>query len=110
TVAASTGVLANDSDVENNTLSAATVSTVGHGTLSFGSNGAFVYTPAANFFGTDSFTYKANDGQASNNLSGLATVTLTVISVNDNPVANSDSYSVSEDNVLTVAASTGVLA
>jgi len=48
---------------------------------------ASVYSPAANFNGTDSFTYKANDGTAD---SGVATVTITVTAVNDAPVAVND--------------------
>ena len=42
------------------------------------------YTPAANWFGTDSFTYTANDGTVDSN---VATVTITVNPVNDAPVA-----------------------
>src|SRR5262249_4877590 len=57
-------------------LSAALVSGPAHGTLTLQSNGAFRYTPAPGFYGTDSFTYKANDGQADSN---VATVTLTVV-------------------------------
>src|SRR6185503_16251311 len=46
-----------------------------HGTLSLNSDGSLVYVPALNFNGTDTFTYKASDGQAQ---SGIATVTITV--------------------------------
>jgi hypothetical protein len=42
------------------------------------SDGSFDYTPAANFNGSDSFTYKANDGSLDSN---VATVTITVNSV-----------------------------
>src|SRR2546422_8411905 len=63
--------------------------------------------PALNFNGTDSFTYKASDGQAQ---SGVATVTITVTPVNDAPVAaNDDSYTTPEDTLLMVSAP-GVLA
>jgi protocatechuate 3,4-dioxygenase beta subunit len=44
-----------------------------------------MYTPYSNFFGVDSFTFKANDGQVDSN---TATVTITVNAVNDAPVAN----------------------
>ena len=54
-----------------------------HGTLTLNANGSFTYTPAANYNGTDSFTYKANDGTADSN---VATVTITVTAVNDAPV------------------------
>ena len=42
------------------------------------------YTPDANFYGEDSFTFIANDGTIDSN---LAVVTITVTSVNDAPVA-----------------------
>ena len=51
------------------------VSGPAHGTLTLNADGSFTYTPAANFNGTDSFTYRANDGSADCN---VATVTITV--------------------------------
>ena len=45
---------------------------------------ALTYTPAANYNGPDSFTFKANDGTLDSN---VATVTITVTAVNDAPVA-----------------------
>ncbi len=45
------------------------------------------YAPAPDFYGADSFTYVANDGAADSN---EATVTITVVSVNDAPVADAD--------------------
>jgi VCBS repeat-containing protein/predicted outer membrane repeat protein len=92
------GVLANDTDVDGDALSAVLVSGPAHGTLTLNSNGGFTYTPAANFNGADSFTYKANDGQLDSN---VATVNITVSPVNDAPVANNDSYSTAEDTPLT---------
>ncbi len=55
-------------------------------------SGAFRYTPNANFNGTDTFTYKANDGTADSN---IATVTVTITPVNDGPVASNGALSVS---------------
>src|SRR5207244_1113381 len=72
---AASGVLANDSDVDGDTLSAVLVSQPALGSLDLNSNGSFSYTPASNYNGTDSFTYKANDGQAD---SGIATVSITI--------------------------------
>jgi uncharacterized repeat protein (TIGR01451 family) len=80
-VPAAQGVLANDSDAENDPFRAVLVSNPAHGTLSFNADGTFTYTPDANFFGTDSFTYKDNDGADGN----TATVTLTVNFVNQAP-------------------------
>src|SRR5439155_1440507 len=80
---AAPGVLANDSDVDGDTLSAVLVSQPTHGSVSLDSNGSFSYVPAANYNGPDSFTYKANDGQAD---SGIATVSITITGANDAPV------------------------
>ena len=99
------GVLANDTDVDGNPLTAVLVATASHGTLTLNANGSFTYLPAANYNGPDSFTYRANDGTANSN---TATVSITVNPVNDPPVAVNDSYSLNQDTVLTVPAA-GVL-
>ena len=101
TVLAAQGVLANDTDVDNDLLTATLVNGPAHGTLVLAEDGSFVYTPEANFNGTDSFTYKATDGTLESN---LATVTITVNPVNDWPVANDDEYEVVTGTVLEVAA------
>ncbi|MCC7283000.1 MAG: tandem-95 repeat protein, partial [Acetobacteraceae bacterium] len=82
-------VLANDLDADGDALTATLVAGVGHGLLVLNPDGSFVYTPAADFNGTDSFTYRASDGTAS---SPPAMVTLTVAPVNDPPVANDDAF------------------
>ncbi len=46
------------------------------------SDNSVAYTPAANYYGTDSFTFKANDGTEDSNVS---TVTVTISAVNDAP-------------------------
>ncbi len=90
------GVLHNDTDAENNALTAVKITDPSHGTLTLNSNGSFTYTPTANFNGTDTFTYKANDGTSNSN--AAATVTITVSAVND-PVtaAAPSSATVNED-------------
>ena len=60
-------------------------------------DGSFTYTPAANFNGTDSFTYTASDGTA---VSSVATVTITVTGVNDAPVAVNDTATTAEDTAV----------
>jgi len=105
TVAAGSGVLANDTDVNGDSLTAVLVSGPAHGTLVLNANGSFTYTPAAGYTGADSFTYKANDGQLDSN---VATVSLTVS--DSAPVANNDSYTANKNNALTVPAGSGVLA
>jgi VCBS repeat-containing protein len=76
------GVLGNDSDPDGNALTASLVAGPSHGTLTLNANGSFSYTPAANYNGPDSFTYRASDGTATSN---VATVSITVNSVNDAP-------------------------
>ena len=98
---AAPGVLANDTDADGNPLSASVVTGPAHGALTLSANGAFTYTPAANFNGPDSFTYQASDGTAQ---SDPATVTITVSASNDAPTATADAYSTGEDTALTMNA------
>src|SRR5207249_611980 len=95
------GELANDTDIDSPVLTAVVVTGPSHGALTLNANGSFTYTPAANFNGADSFTYKANDGQADSN---VATVALTISPVNDAPVAVNDSFATNEDTALTITA------
>ena len=95
------GVLGNDSDPDGDALTAVLGTDVANGTLVLRANGSFTYTPDPNFNGTDSFTYRASDGEAT---SAPATVTLTVASVNDVPTAQPDVYATDEDEALTVDA------
>lgn len=60
-----------------------------HGTASVSANGAYTYTPAANFNGSDSFTFVVNDGFQN---SESRTVNVTVIPVNDAPTISGGSY------------------
>jgi hypothetical protein len=80
TIPAGTGVLANDSDPEGNGLVANVASSTAGLTLN--QDGSFTYVPPANFFGTASFTYMANDGVFN---SAAATVTIRVDPVNTTP-------------------------
>ncbi|MBA4065781.1 MAG: hypothetical protein C0501_19095 [Isosphaera sp.] len=100
------GVLANDADPDADALTAVLVTGPAHGSLTLNPGGGFVYTPAADFHGTDQFTYRAADGTAQ---SPPVTVSVTVTPVNDPPAAAGDAYAVAEDGVLTVAGP-GVLA
>jgi VCBS repeat-containing protein len=105
TIGPSAGVLTNDIDMDTNPLTAVQVSNPTHGALAFNADGSFVYTPTADYNGSDNFTYTATDTVLASN---VATVSLTVTAVNDAPVAANDSYSTDEDTVLTITAS-GVL-
>ena len=100
-VPANEGVLVNDTDGEEDTLTATVVSNPTNGSLTLNSDGSFSYTPNANFTGTDSFTYQASDGV---NMSNVATVTFTT-----GPVALPAWYSVNHDTTLSVSSEEGVL-
>lgn len=100
------GVLGNDNDLDDNSLTAALVSTTTNGVLNFNSDGSFTYAPNPDFTGTDTFTYVANDGSSDGN---VAMVAITVTALNDIPVAQNDGYKTIGGSVLTVAAP-GVLA
>jgi len=52
------------------------------GTLNLDADGSFTYIPKNDFNGTDSFTYRANDGTLDSN---QATATITITAANDNP-------------------------
>ena len=69
-------------DVDGDALTFSTVSQPAHGTLS-GTAPNLTYTPATNYNGADSFTFKVNDGAVD---SAPATVTITITPVNDAPV------------------------
>jgi len=101
TVGVADGVLANDTDFDPSVLTAVLVEAPANGDLTLDADGSFVYTPDANYFGTDTFSYKANDGHDDSN---LATVTITVTYVKDQVVAVDDQYETDEDTTLTVAA------
>lgn len=68
-------------DVETS-VTYAKVSDPAHGTVSVNTNGSYTYTPAADYYGSDSFTFVTNDGSAD---SAGRTVNITVTPVNDAP-------------------------
>jgi M6 family metalloprotease-like protein len=69
-------------DVEDDPLTFAVVAEPLKGSVTVNPNGSFSYLPNPNFYGTDSFTYKANDQPLDSN---VATVSITVNAVNDAP-------------------------
>ncbi|GEM_PF-4521468 len=72
------------SDVEGSARTYAIVANPSHGTVSL-SGATATYTPAANYNGSDSFTFRANDGALNSN---TATVSITVSAVNDAPAVS----------------------
>lgn len=96
-----TSVLTNDSDADGmDAVIALLVSDVQYGTLTFDSNGTFIYIhdDSENFI--DSFTYQANDGVQNGN---TVTVYINITPINDNkPFGQNDSIVVSEGGITTV--------
>ncbi|MCA9214031.1 MAG: tandem-95 repeat protein, partial [Planctomycetales bacterium] len=100
TVTTANGVLANDSDADGETLVAEISGQPANGTVDLSDDGSFVYTPNAEFSGSDSFTYRAIDGIGA---SSIGTVMINVNPSNRAPVAVNDEFSVGENAVLSVA-------
>ena len=93
-IESSAGLIANDVDAESSPLTATLVIGPAHGSLVLSADGSFTYTGASNYNGPDSFTYRVNDGSLDSNIS---TVLITVVAVNDAPVASNNSYTTRED-------------
>ncbi|MCZ6854706.1 MAG: Ig-like domain-containing protein, partial [Gammaproteobacteria bacterium] len=90
-IVSSVSVLINDSDIDGDVPSTAEqLSGTSNGTLNFGANGVFSYTPDPDFNGSDSFTYRAVD--ATNLRSNSATVSIVVAPLPDAPRPQPDSY------------------
>jgi hypothetical protein len=91
-------VLANDTDGDGDTLTIAQVTEPANGTVTIVS-GTILYTPDENFNGQDSFSYLVSDGNGGTTSS---TVTVTVTSVNDVPVAVDDTFTTDEDTPISI--------
>ncbi len=102
---AAPGVLANDTDADDDALTAILGTGPRNGQLTLNSDGSFLYTPNLGFLGLDTFTYRANDGTLNSD-----TVTVTITVVDGTPISLDDEYDVEEDNLLIVDARNGVLA
>jgi VCBS repeat-containing protein len=85
-------------DLNGDSMTYAKVTGPSHGTLVFGSNGIFTYTPNENYYGTDTFTYSATDGEAT---SAEGTVTINIRQIEIEPTAVSDAIATDEDTVYT---------
>src|SRR5439155_1608273 len=90
-------------DVDGDPLTAILVTSPAHGTLNLNSDGSFTYTPALNYNGPDSFTYKENDGE--HVCTTNTTASLTVTQVTDAPgtsggVVDYDSFTTPDGTTL----------
>ena len=93
------GVLLNDTDPDNQPLSAVLDTPPINGGLTFSPDGSFIYSGNTNFSGTDSFTYYATDG-----ISNSSPATVTIYVTNRPPVAVADAYGVHTNTTLNVPA------
>ena len=90
-------VLANDTDAPDSgeTLTITAIGPTSNGGTATNEGTHITYTPAANFFGTETFDYTISDG---NGGSDWATVTVTVTGLPDDPIAVNDTFSVDENS------------
>ncbi|MGE0118721.1 MAG: tandem-95 repeat protein [Dongiaceae bacterium] len=95
-------LLGNDTDVDGDTLTIASVQAAVNGTAQL-VGGNVLFTPVADYNGPASFTYTVSDG---NGGTSIATVNVTVNPVNDAPVVNADAVSTNEDTALTIPVAT----
>ena len=89
----------NASDVEGDDLTYDLVASPPNGSVGDISNNEIIYTPNQDFNGTDTFTYKANDGAEDSN---EATVTVTINPIDDPPVTENMSVETDEDVALKI--------
>jgi hypothetical protein len=78
-------VLANDSDVDGDSLTVDSVTLPANGTATINPDGTITYTPDSNYYGPDTFSYTISDGNGGTN---TADVEVTVTPMNDLPLAN----------------------
>jgi large repetitive protein len=101
-VAVTIAVLANDNDPDGDPLTPSIQDQAQHGTASVNGDGSITYTPAANYNGSDGFTYRVSDGRGGT--SDPANVQISVTAVNDPPVANDDAFTATQAVPLSVDA------
>jgi len=89
-------VLANDTDVDNDTLTISGTPTASHGTVIVNLDGTISYTPDANYHGLDTIAYMVTDGE----LADEGEVTIQITSVNGAPIAVDDTANATEDTPL----------
>ncbi len=90
------GILFNDSDVDGDVVSVIALNAVqtSGGILIWNPDGSFDYTPPAGFTGVEIFEYTISDG---NGGTDIAELTVSVLPVNNAPIAEDDMYTTEED-------------
>ncbi len=123
-VPASNGLLANDSDIDGDSLTVVSVDQPNEGLVVFSGDGSFTFTPTdPNFNGSFSFRYTVDDQSGATNSQASAFAFVRYNPVNDAPTTvddglgpdntadtADDSYSLVQGSKLTVGAANGLLA
>jgi hypothetical protein len=99
-----TGVLQNDSDVDGDAFTASLVAGPQHGSVELLDTGEFTYVPQSGYIGADGFSYRTSDGSLDS-----TPVTVAIDVKNTPPLAASKLYHASEDALLEIPATQGVL-
>ena len=97
-----TGLLANDTDPNDDALAITLKQNVAHGYLVLRADGSFTYVPTVGFRGEDVFTYIVSDGV--NSVTGAATITVKRDNVAPVISTNKLSYEASNGAALNVSA------
>jgi hypothetical protein len=97
--AASIAVLANDRDIDGDTLAVTGVGAAAHGNAVVNADGSVTYTPSNGYSGSDAFSYAISDG-AGGTASG--SVSVSIVANNTAPVAVDDTLTTAEDTAATI--------
>jgi len=92
-------VLGNDTDADDDQLTTSAVTQGRNGSVTINADNTLSYSPKANFYGTDSFTYTISDGKGGTD---TATVNVKVKAVNDTPTANDERVTTQEDKSVSI--------
>ncbi|NKQ40606.1 MAG: tandem-95 repeat protein [Sulfurovum sp.] len=93
-------VLANDSDIDGDTLTVLISNSPSNGSTTVNADGTVTYTPNADFNGSDNFEYKLVDMAGG---SAVVGVEMTVNPINDTPVAIADTATTEESQAVNIA-------
>jgi hypothetical protein len=92
------GITLTGSDLDSDALTYLIVTQPAHGQLN-GTPPSLTYTPATDFHGVDSFTFKASDGRAD---SATVSINITIVEHNDAPIATGQTITVDEDSPVAI--------
>lgn len=92
-------VLGNDTDLDGDPLTVSAVTAASNGSVVINGDNTITYTPTADYYGTDMFTYTVIDGKGG---SDTADVAIVISPVNDAPVARDDSATTEQDAAVTI--------